>query len=170
MNNTTVNNISTTLNPSHPAEILRELTSTMWRILDELMFLEECRKKRAPGMAVYTTPSTTYLAKKCGVNRWTISRSTARLVELGIIHKRFRRAVNETFKTCLYQVSNKFRWRINRVGAAIKAVTSRVRKTAHKPADSSELSKNTVATLKKGGSPPGYGRAFLDKMKAAVSK
>jgi hypothetical protein len=170
VHNTTDENTSTTLNPLHPQEIIREFTGTMWRILEELMFLETCRKKRAPGMSVYTTPSTSYLAGKCGCSRWTISRSTQRLVELGVIHKRFRRAINETFQTCLYQVSSKFRWRINRVGAAIKSVTSRVRKPAHKPANSSEISKPKVANApKRGGSPPIWA-ALREKLRGGDSK
>jgi len=165
MHDTTDQKHSSTLNPVHPQEIIQQFTATMWRVVEELMFLEECRKKRRPGQPVYTTPSTTYLATKCGCTRWTISRATEALVELGVLHKQFRRKVGNQFQTCLYRVSNKFRWRINRVGAAIKSVTSRVRQTAHKQDKPIKVARSEVAPAPKRSAPPPLWGALRDKLR-----
>jgi hypothetical protein len=157
-------------NSAHPGEIFRQLTATMWQILDELLFLEECRKRRAPGMAVYTTPSTYYLAGKCGVSRYTISRNTQLLVALGVLHKRFRRAVGGKFQTCLYVVNNKYKWRINKVKQAISAVTSRVRKSAHKQAKAIEISKPNVAIAPKRTKPPPEWQRLREKLRGGDLK
>jgi DNA-binding transcriptional regulator YhcF (GntR family) len=154
----------------NPQEIIQSMTATDWKILDELLYLEGLRKKRCPGQTVYTTPGTTYLAGKCGVNRWTISRATQRLVSLGVLHKQFRRAVNGVYQTCLYRISAKISWRINRVKQLISGCTSRVRKFARKQAKAVEIANTQVAALPKGGQSPPSRTAAFENMRAALGK
>jgi len=165
MNINTKESTDTTDNGTHPREIFSKFTATMWQVVDELLFLEECHKKRRPGAPVYTTPSTFYLAGKCGCTRFTISRATEALVALGVLHKQFRRAIHGNFQTCLYRISNKYRWRINRVKQAISSVTSRVRLSAHKQAKAIKTTVNTVADAPKRTQPPPEWRRLLEKLR-----
>lgn len=151
-------------------DIIRQLTATDWRVLDELLYLEECRLRRHPDKTIYTTPGTVYLAKKCGVTRWTISRSTQRLVALGALYKTRRRQIKEQFQTCMYRVAEGLKWRINKLRAFINPAFSRVRLNAHKHDEPYKNSPKPVAPLQKGGPPPPRRPSKIELLRAALGK
>lgn len=96
-------------------ETVQQLTGTMFRILNELIFLLDLRRSRFPAKAAYVAPGQTYLANKCGVTREHICRCIKVLFKLGMLSKIRRRPEHGKYMTCLYMVTPGAHWLAGRL-------------------------------------------------------
>lgn len=94
---------------------VQQLTGTMFRILNELIFLLDLRRSRFPAKAAYVAPGQTYLANKCGVTREHICRCIKVLFKLGMLTKIRRRPEHGKYMTCLYFVTPAAHWLAGRL-------------------------------------------------------
>lgn len=114
-----------------PLDALNQLTSADWRILDELLYLQQRFNAVHPERNPYCTPGQAYLAAKTGISREHVSRRTSALADLGLIRKIVRRKRHGRWSTCLYTVATAVKWRINRLLTRLKKGINRVINTSH---------------------------------------
>lgn len=102
-------------------------------IIEELHYLAHVAGPRAGRRRGYAFPSTSYLARKAGVTRWTVSRITSRLELAGALRKVHRRKHRERFQTVLYTTIASEPLALNRVRLYIAAQKRRPRPHHHGP-------------------------------------
>lgn len=135
------------------------LTGTELRIIDELHFLSEQQRSRSPKGAAYAIPGRRWLAQRCGVTVWQVSRATSRLANLGLLSKSQRRPQGGRWRSCIYWVHARTAWAAARVNRVVRAAFNRVRFTAHiakskQLLESKEPPRSATAAILEGGGPP----------------
>lgn len=139
-------------------------------LLETLMFLWQCNRQRNPGKPPCVCPTTSWLAKKLGVTRHTISRHIAKLEACGAIRVVRRRHKNGKWWSNLYYPQGILNWGMARILNAVKGFTNRGTPAAHKLYVTNKNNNNKDEKIKKTSNKPRNVSSFINDLKNALLK